>query len=114
MINNFRLLDAALGIRPEEIVYDNPFFQKKTQLQLGCQIHYLIQKVFNTLYVCEIKFSTDAIGADVVREVQEKISRLKIPKGFSIRPVLIHVNDVTHAVKESGFFSHIIAFGNLL
>ncbi len=114
VINNFRLLDAALGIRPEEIVYDNPFFQKKTQLQLGCQIDYLIQTVFNTLYVCEIKFSTDAIGADVVKEVQEKISRLKIPKGFSIRPVLIHVNDVTQTVKESGFFSHIVAFGNLL
>lgn len=114
VINNFRLLDSVLGIRSEEIIYDNPFFQKTTQAQPGCQIDYLIQTRFNTLYICEIKFSTEAISVEVVKEVQEKISRLKMPKGYSIRPVLIHVNGVTPAIIESGFFAHIVAFGDLL
>ena len=114
VINNFRLLDNVLGIRSEEIIYDNPFFKKPTKMQLGCQIDYLIQTQFNTLYVCEIKFSTDAISVEVIKEVQEKIARLKIPKGYSIRPVLIHVNGVTPAVTESDFFAHVIAFGDFL
>ena len=41
------------------------------------------------------------------------MARLKRPKGFSIRPVLIHVNGVSEAVIESDFFSSIIDFGNL-
>lgn len=110
VINNFHLLDTALNIASEEVIYNNPFFQKPTKTRQGCQIDYLIQTRFNTLYVCEIKFSTDPITAKIITEVQEKIHRLKIPRGFSIRPVLIHVNGVSNAIIESGFFAHIVDF----
>lgn len=43
-----------------------------------------------------------------------KISRLKKPKNFSCRPVLIHVNGVTDQVVESGFFDSIVDFADLL
>ena len=36
------------------------------------------------------------------------------PKGFSIRPVLIHVGGVTEDCLESDFFAKIIAFDRLL
>ena len=112
VINNFRSLDKLLAIAPDEIVYDNPFFQRPTKESRGCQIDYMLQTRFNTLYVCEIKFSKDKIAHSVIEQVQDKINRLKVQKGFSFRPVLIHVNGVTDAVVESGFFAKIIDFGD--
>ena len=40
--------------------------------------------------------------------MQNKIDRLKYQRGFSCRPVLIHVNGVTDDVKDSGYFASIV------
>ena len=60
-----------------------------------------------TLYVCEIKFSRDPVGMFVVEEVK-KIARLKTPKQYFCRPVLIHVNGVSDALLDSHYFGHVI------
>jgi AAA+ ATPase superfamily predicted ATPase len=114
VINNFRSLDKLLKIESDQIVFDNPFYQRKSREQPGCQIDYLIQDKFNTLYVCEIKFSKNKISTAVIEEVKKKINHIKIPKGFSIRPVLITVNGVTDEVYDSGYFMRIIDFSQLL
>jgi len=114
VLNNHESIWKLLGIRPEGIVFANPFFQRKTAEQEGCHIDYLIHSRYGVLYVCEIKFSQESIPFSVVKEVQEKIARLKIPKRFSVMPVLIHVNGVVDQVTESGFFSHIIDFADFL
>lgn len=114
VLNNRRYLWEELHIYPEEIRSDNPFFQRKTTLSPGCQIDYLIHTKFNTLYVCEIKFSKNPVGASVIQETSNKIERLKRPRGFSCIPVLIHVNGVEDAVVESGVFKRIIDFGSFL
>ena len=74
----------------------------------------MIQTKYNNLYLCEIKFSRHPVGAKVIEEVQEKISRLTLPRGLAVLPVLIHVNGVQDTVEESGFFCKIIDFGDLL
>jgi hypothetical protein len=66
------------------------------------------------LYICEIKFSRSEVTGPVIDEVKQKITRLNMPKNFSYRPVLIHVNGVNAAVTESGYFAKIIDFGQLL
>lgn len=114
VLNNRKTLKACLNISSENVIFDNPYFQKKTKTRQGCQIDYIIQTKYNSLYLCEVKFSKDKIGMDVIEQIQEKIKRLDIPKGFSIWPVLIHVNGVTEAVEKSGFFSKIIDFGDFL
>ncbi len=50
----------------------------------------------------------------MIREVQAKIDRLNMPKGFSCIPILIHVNGVKDSVIESRFFKTIIDFGGFL
>ena len=70
--------------------------------------------MFGSLYVCEIKFSKHPVGKDIINEVQQKLKNLIYPKGFSCRPVLIHVNGVQEEIEESGFFTEIINFGSLL
>ena len=46
--------------------------------------------------------------------MEEKRKRLKVPRHFSIRPVLIHVNGVEDSVLEEGYFDKVIDFGQLL
>lgn len=114
VLNNDFRISELLSIPLEEIVFSNPFFQKKTKIYPGCQIDLLIQTKFNCLFVCEIKFSRSELTTSVIDEVKQKINRLKIPRNFSYRPVLIHVNGVKDAVIENGYFAKIIDFGKLL
>lgn len=114
VLNHRNKIYETLNINKEEIIYDNPFFQRPTKGKTGCQIDLLIQTRFNTLYLCEIKFSKMPIESSVIKEMEKKIKNLSIPSGFSIRPVLITVNGVTDAVEESRFFSRIINFNEML
>ncbi len=113
-LKNRKAVIEKLMISENEILSDNPFFQRKTAMQPGCQIDYLIHTRFNNLYVCEIKFSMREISSSIISEMSEKIKRLKVPRGFSIRPVLIHVNGVSDSVARSTFFDKIIDFSELL
>ena len=60
--HNRKILWKMIGIPPEEIVMDGPFFQNSAARQAGCQIDYMIQTRFNNLYICEVKFSKNPIG----------------------------------------------------
>lgn len=114
VLNNRQKLLELLGIIPSDIIYDNPFFQHATSRQAGCQIDYLIQTRFSTLYVYEIKFSKHPVTAQIIQEMQDKIQKIKAPRHVSFRPVLIHVNGVTDEVVDSQYFSDIIDFEQLL
>lgn len=114
VLNNRTLIYEKLNLMAEEVIYDNPFFQTQTKKHKGVQIDYLIQTKFGNLYICEVKFSRNPITKSVIKEMEDKISALKYPKGFACLPVLIHINGVTAEVKNSGFFSKIIDFGDLL
>lgn len=114
VVHNRKTVWKLLGISPEEVVMDGPFFQKPTKRQPGCQIDYMIQTRFQNLYVCEVKFSKNPIGKKVIEEMEEKRMRLKLPRHFSIRPVLIHVNGVEDAVLDEGYFDKTIDFSQLL
>lgn len=114
VLNNRQYIWNSLGIRSEDIISDNPFFQHKTTKQHGCQIDYMIQTKFGSLYICEVKFSKHPIGYKIIEEVQEKIKNLKRPRYLSCRPVLIHINGVHESVIESDYFSDIIDFSQAL
>lgn len=114
VLNNRLAMQKLLGIKAEDIVVDNPYFQRKTAKYPGCQIDYLIQTKYNTLFACEIKFSRHEINSTVIQDMQEKLMRLVLPKGMSCFPVLIHVNGVKEQVEESGYFAKIIDFNQLL
>ena len=114
ILNNLNALLPHMEIEKEDIIMAGPFFQKGTKRQKGCQIDCLIQTRFSTLYLVEIKFSKKEIGKRIIEEVEQKIKRLSIPRGFSIRPILIHANGVKDSVIEADFFNSIIDFSNLI
>ncbi len=114
VLNNRKHLYELIKIATQNIVNSGPYFQTKTAEQESCQIDLLIQTKFQNLYVCEVKFEKNEIGTSIIGEMQKKIERLKLPKGFSCRPVLIHVNGITDKLLEAGYFSHIIDFSDFL
>lgn len=114
VLNNRKEIWKALGIRAEDIVFENPFFQTKTSKHKGCQIDYVIQTRFNTIYLCEIKFSRHPISVKAIDEIRQKIDALQIPKAVACLPVLIHASGVTKAVHESKFFVQTIDFSREL
>lgn len=114
VLNNRKRIFQLLKIPVGEIVYANPYFQRATKTKQGCQIDFLIQTRFNTVYVCEIKFSKSLVQGSILQEMEKKIKSLQLPRNFSYRPVLIHVNGVTDDVIDSGFFSSIIDFSAFL
>ncbi len=105
VLNNRILLKSLLHIE-DQVVYDNPYFQRPTQQKKGCQIDYLIQTRFNNLYVCEIKFSKQIIEKSVIHELMQKINALTLPREFS--------DGVSDEVYDANYFSEIIDFGQLL
>lgn len=114
VLKNRSKIWEKLGIKAQDIVADNPYFQRKTVKTPGCQIDYLIQTRFNTLFAVEIKFSQAELKIDIVHEMKEKLSRLILPRRFSCWPILIHVNGVHESIEEAGYFTKIINFGDFL
>ncbi len=108
MLNNRKYIYESLGLDPISIVQDDPYFQTATTKRKGCQIDYLIQTKYKTLYVCDFKFSKNEIDVSVIAEMKEKISRLKPPYGYACIPVLIHINGVNQKILDAEYFGAII------
>jgi hypothetical protein len=88
--------------------------QNRGSATAGCQIDYLIQTKYKNIYLCEIKFSRNKIGAKIIEEVKEKMTCLSVPKNTAILSVLVHVNGVQETVLDNQFFYETIEFGDLL
>lgn len=114
VLHNRKFIFEILGLRREDILFDNPYIQNATKQQRGCQIDYLIHTRYKMLFLCEIKFSRDPIAASVIDEVRQKIEALKMPRGFSCVPILIHLNGVSESLLEKEFFPHVIDFSKIL
>jgi hypothetical protein len=114
VLNNVHAVIERLGVLGQDVVFANPFFQRRTQTQAGCQIDLAVQTRFEVVYACEIKFSRSEVKPSIIREMQTRLERLKLPRRFSARPVLIHVNGVHPDVAASQYFPAIIDFGELL
>ncbi len=113
LLKNRSLLYQALGIHSQDIVMDNPYFQKATARHKGCQIDYLIHMRSNTLFVCEVKMRRRELGLEVIDAMKAKIAALAVPKGFGISPVLFHLGPISDALLNSRYFYRIIDIADL-
>ena len=114
LLQNRMLLLDKLGISPIDVVRQGPYRQAKTSTQQGCQIDYLIQTKTNSLFICEFKFKKREIGSDIIVEMQDKISRLKAPKGFAKVALLFHLSGVAASVATNPFFYRIVDIADFL
>lgn len=108
VLGNREAVFRQLQLDPRDIVFSNPYLQTATASRRGVQIDLLIQARFQTLYLCEIKFSGGPIDRSVIDQVARKCERLATKRGFSIRPVLIHAGEVSDSVVQSRYFDRIV------
>lgn len=108
VLNNRELVWRVLKIDPASIVMDNPYIQRPLSNTEGCQIDYLIQTNLNTLFAIEIKFTTTALTKAVIKQMQQKLQALKIPRHFSVVPVLVYAGDITDELLDSHYFFKMI------
>lgn len=114
LLQNRSLLIKSLNINPADIVADNPYIQRSTTRQKGCQIDYLIQTHTKNLFVCEFKFKRRELGVEIIESMQEKIKRFTAPRGFAVIPVLFHLGGVTDSVHTQRYFYRIIDIADLM
>jgi hypothetical protein len=89
-----------------------PYFQKKTLRKEACQVDLLIHTRY-AAYICEIKYQS-RIGSRVIKDINEKIIKLKLPKNLSVRPVLIYMGELSEKVKVSNIFNQYLPFEHIL
>ena len=112
VLNNIHSICSLLAININSVINASPYFQKNTQRWKSCQIDLLLETKY-TFYVCEIKFRK-LISGKVIKEVQEKIKRFKLPKGYTIRPVLIYSGELAPGIEAEGYFDNVLDFDKLL
>jgi hypothetical protein len=98
-----------LEIPSSDILQLGPYFKTGTKARSGVQVDYLIQCKRGLLHLVEIK-SGNRISTEVISEVKEKVKRLTLPKGFSVRCYLIHLGEVADAVHDEDYFDKILSF----
>jgi hypothetical protein len=86
--------------------------QKQTLRRQGCQIDLLV-RTRRSLYVFEIKFRKH-IAASIVEEVREKVKRLKLPKGQSVRTGLIYCGELDPEIDGRDDFDFLVPAEKLL
>ena len=114
ILSNLPDVLSALKIDPHGVVSAGPYFQTKNSRTKGaCQIDLLIELKRNTAYICEIKFRSE-INKSVISEVQKKMSLLKKPKNFAIRPILIYDGELKDEDEILDYFDIVVSFKTLL
>ncbi len=114
LLQNRALLLKSIGIGISDITCDGPYRQSQTTNIKGCQIDYLVQTCIKNLFVCEFKFKRRELGVDIVQDMKEKISALKIPRGYAAVPILFHIGGVAASVETAGYFYRVIDIADFL
>jgi len=95
-LQNWHLQKAKIpfGGASDSVISSSPYYQNKTTKNKGvCQIDLLIETNLNVLYACEFKCQS-IINKSVIKEMKVKLSKLKVPKGFVIKPVLVFEGEI--------------------
>ena len=112
ILNNLDLLLPEIGLDRALLTSAAPYRQNKTERMKGCQIDLAIQ-TSKCVYCVEIK-RQNSIGEKVVKDCEEKLSRLKVKKTRTVRPVLVYDGELSKRVPADAFFSFIVPVEKLM
>lgn len=112
VLNNFAALASEIGIVGKSVDSVAPYFRRGGRGGGGVQIDMLVQ-LPKCVYVVETK-RRGVIGVDTEAEVQRKIDRLALPKGKSVKAVLVYDGTLATELEEDGFFDFLIPAERLM
>ena len=112
IVNNWAELLPRIGVRNAIVESAAPYRRFASNIGKGVQIDLLIQTP-RTAYAVEIK-RKNRIGQETEEEMEEKIKRLKVRKGMSVRPVLVYDGTLDPQISGRGYFAATIDAATLL
>lgn len=118
VVNNYRELVPALHLDGMLITSAAPYRRVGKRMDTGkrgrkgFQVDLLIQ-TRKAVCIVEVKRRTE-IGAEIVKEVDEKVKAIRRPAGVSIKTALVYDGHLSPVAKADGYFDAIIPFKTLL
>ena len=106
VLNHLTEFLPKLGLGRSLVLSAAPFCKKSDAKGPGCQIDLLIQTKKSAMVV-EIKRRRE-IGREIIREVEEKVARLPVRRGLSVRTALIYDGHLAPAVEGDGYFDAVV------
>ena len=111
VLTNRQSLMRLLDLANTPLLNAGPYFQKKTQRKEACQIDLLL-RTQKSLYVVEMKLRAQ-IPRSCITDVQDKVRKLKLPKGESCRTVLVYHGELEPGITDEDYFDYLIPFERL-
>ena len=112
VLNNLRSLCPLIGLEGKLVTSAVPYVRRKSASSPGVQVDLLIQTP-KSVYVVEVKRRTRITSA-IEDEIREKVRRLPVPRGVSVRTVLVHEGEIAPEVEEDGYIDFIVPIERLL
>lgn len=106
VLNNLDSLLRYVGLNGALVTSAAPYRNNRESRGGGCQIDLLIQ-TRKSVCVVEIK-RRERIDDSVVEDVREKVRRLPVKAGMSVRTALVYAGKLAPAVREDGYFDFIV------
>ena len=101
-VKNAMYIAEKLGFSDEVISY-GPYFSKSEK---KFQIDLIYKRADNIITVCEVKYHSKEISASIIKDMEQKLSLLNTPKGFTIEKALISLYGQSKQLKESEYFDY--------
>jgi len=92
-----------------------PYFRIANKEGKGVQIDLAFDRADKVITLCEMKYTVQPIGMDIIEEVEKKAERLRQNyRAKTIQPVLLTLSKPTTELDNSGYFFRIIRAENLI
>ena len=112
VVNNFREFLAPLGLERTLVVSAAPFRKVSRSRGEGVQVDLLLQTALSVYFV-EIKRQSE-IGREVIDEMTEKVRRIRVPRGKTVKTALVYSGELAPIVEAQGYFNAVIDIRDIL
>ena len=106
ILNNVDALLPLVGLGDALVTSAAPYRNNRNSRGGGCQVDLLIQ-TRKSICVVEIKRQAE-IGEEVAEQVREKVKRIPVRSGVSVRTALVYDGHLAPALREDGYFDFLI------
>ena len=110
--NNIPALLPHLGLERALLLSAAPFRQLPTARKKGCQVDLLLQTE-GAVCLVEIKRMRE-IGSKIEDELREKVARIAVKPGVSVRTALVYEGTLSPRLAASAYIDKFVDFRQLL
>ena len=111
VLNNIKALCPLIGLEGKLITSAAPYSRRRSDDSAGVQVDLLIQTP-KSVYLVEVK-RREHITIEIEGEMEAKVAKMRLPKGISVRTVLVYDGSIAPEVEENGYFDYLVPIKQL-